>query len=131
MQFTLKANFPVAAQALYNAWLSSEEHSKMTGAIAKIGQQIGDRFTAWDGYISGTNLELKPPFRIVQSWRTTEFPAKQSDSLIELTFNEVGKSTELTLHHSSLGKDDHQYKQGWLDHYFTPMKAYFQAKTSL
>lgn len=131
MQFTLKAEFPVSAESLYKAWLSSEGHSKMTGSKAVVGKQIGDRFTAWDGYISGTHLELKPFSRIVQSWRTTEFPKGQSDSLVELTFSEQTGKTELTLHHSSLGREDHHYKKGWEDHYFTPMKAYFEREAPI
>lgn len=125
MQFTLKATFPTDAETLYKAWLSSEQHSNMTGAPAQIGRQIGDRFHAWDGYISGTHLELKPYSKIVQSWRTTEFSEMQEDSVIELHFEDKVNQVELTLTHSNLDKADTQYEQGWLDHYFKPMTKYF------
>jgi hypothetical protein len=43
---------------LYNAWLSSADHTKFTGSAADIDPSIGGKFTAWDGYISGTGTEV-------------------------------------------------------------------------
>ena len=40
--------------------------------------------TAWDGYVAGGNLELKPFHRIGQSWRTSEFPEGVPDSRLEI-----------------------------------------------
>ena len=68
--FKLSCDLPAPPQAVYDAWLDSAAHSAMTGSEAKIGKHVGDRYTAWDGYISGTTLELAPGRRIAQSWRT-------------------------------------------------------------
>ena len=67
--------FPgITAQQIYNAWLDSEAHSAFTGSPAQIDPQVGGQFTAWDGYIQGQTLETEPFRRILQAWRTTEFP---------------------------------------------------------
>ena len=71
--FRLSRDLPATPQAVYDAWLDSAAHSAMTGSKAKIGNSVGERYTAWDGYIAGKTLELAPGRRIVQSWRTTEF----------------------------------------------------------
>ena len=71
--FTLTQTFPISAQKLYIAWLDSEQHSAMTGGEADCSDQEGEAFSAWDGYISGTNVRLTPFSEIVQTWRTTEF----------------------------------------------------------
>lgn len=125
MEFTLRKEFNVSAETLYNAWLNSEEHTNMTGGKAIIGKLVGDRFSAWDGYITGTNLELKPSHSIIQSWRTTEFSKNDPDSLLELTFENISGRGRITLHHSNLEKDGLKYKEGWEEHYFEPMSDYF------
>lgn len=120
---------PVDAERLFNAWLSSEQHTLMTGGKAVIDPKVGGKFSAWDGYISGETLEIGPGKRVYQSWRTTEFPAKSSDSKLEVLF-EPGKKghTRITLKHAEIPKGDgKKYLGGWEQFYFTPMKAFFVA----
>ena len=59
---------------VYNAWLDSIGHTEMTGGEAECSNELGGTFTAWDGYISGQNLELEPPHRIVQAWSRDPSP---------------------------------------------------------
>ncbi len=125
MEFTVKTTINAPAKSIYNAWLSSEGHAAMTGGAANITDQPGDEFTAWDGYISGKNLELTPHSRILQSWRTTEFQDHEEDSVLEIILKETNDQTELTLIHTNLPAHGEQYKKGWNDHYFQPMKTYF------
>ena len=126
MEFTLKTTFNTTAQEIYESWLSNEGHSDMTGGEATASTKIGASFSAWDGYISGKNIALKPNKRIVQLWRTTEFFADEPDSTIEILLNEVDGKTELTLIHTNLSESGKQYIKGWEDHYFEPMQEYFK-----
>jgi activator of HSP90 ATPase len=126
MKFTIKTQINAPLKTVFNAWLNSESHSKMTGGEAVISDQINGSFTAWDGYIWGKNLEIDRIKRILQSWRTSEFSEDEGDSLLEILFSEVNGATEITLTHSNLPPNGEQYKQGWEDHYFSPMKVYFQ-----
>jgi activator of HSP90 ATPase len=124
--FEISATFPVSAEKLYLAWLDSKAHSAFTGGKAKIQPKVGGKFTAWDEYILGTTIELEPYRRIVQSWRTTEFPQDSPDSRLEILFEEVAEGTKLTLKHSRLPRGQAEmYRQGWIDYYFEPMKTYF------
>ena len=68
IHFTVSAVVPVSPQAIYNAWLDSDGHTNMTGSPATVTAGIGESFTAWDGYIRGTNLKLEAERRIVQSF---------------------------------------------------------------
>ena len=117
--------FSTTLADLYRAWLDSDLHSAMTGSPAHAEPEVGSSFTAWDGYISGANLELTPGKRIVQSWRTLEFEANEDDSRLELTLEPVDGNTLLTLTHSNLPSHGMQYEQGWIDNYFIPMKVHF------
>lgn len=123
--FEIKTIIPATAQEVYDAWLDSEKHSNMTGGAATASNQVGESFTAWDGYISGTNIELVPASKIVQSWRSTEFPDGSNDSRLEVTLTDVEGGCELILKHSEIPQPEHDYENGWDVHYFQPMKEYF------
>ena len=97
----------------------------MTGGEAQISNEVGASFTAWDGYITGTNLELLTNEKIVQSWRTSQFEEDEEDSRLEISFSEIDGETELTLQHSNLPESGEHYRTGWGNHYFQPMKIYF------
>ncbi|MGI5862702.1 MAG: SRPBCC domain-containing protein [Myxococcales bacterium] len=82
----LSALIPASPKRIYQTWLSSEERATFTGSPAQIEDRVGSAFTAGGGYIAGTNRELLEGKRIVQSWRTTEFPPDAPDSLVDISF---------------------------------------------
>ncbi len=117
---------PATPRQVYEAWLDSAEHSAFTGDEATIEPTVGGAFNAGSGYIQGTTLELEPDARIVQSWRTTDFPEGAEDSRLEVLLDEVPDGTRVTLLHTNIpdgqGED---YEQGWKEYYLEPMKRYF------
>ncbi len=124
--FQISTILPADPERIYNAWLDSAEHSQFTGGAAEIAPVAGGIFSAWDGYIKGTTLELTPYSRILQAWRAEDFPPEAGDSILELGLEEVPGGTRLTLTHSNLPDGQaEEFKQGWYDFYFTPMNAYF------
>jgi uncharacterized protein YndB with AHSA1/START domain len=131
IKFEVSDVIPTTPEKVYAAWLSSEGHSAMTNNPAKVSARVGESFEAWDGYIQGRNLELDPPKRILQSWRTSEFEDSTKDSLLEILFTPEGKGTIVTIQHSELPADGMQYKQGWVEFYFLPMKEYFKKNTGM
>ncbi len=128
--FVVSAVIPATPEAVYKAWLSGKEHAAMTGGAATGSARVGGKFTAWDGYIEGKNLELEPGKRIVQSWRTTEFSDDDPDSRLEVVLAPAKGGTKVTLRHSDLPKGQGaDYKSGWVEHYFEPMKEYFGSRS--
>jgi activator of HSP90 ATPase len=124
--FTLTAIIPAKPFEVYEAWLSTEGHAAMTGSPANVDGAVGGKFSAWDGYIFGATLELTPNERILQAWRTSEFPEDAPDSRVEIIFEEVSGGTKLTLVHSKMPEEQvEDYRQGWEDFYFKPMTEYF------
>ena len=118
---------PVSARRLYEAWLDGTEHAAFTGGAAATCEPfVGGSFTAWDGYIDGTNLELEPYRRIVQSWRSSEFPEGSVPSRLEVLLEEVEGGTRLTLRHEDIpAGQGASYRYGWLEYYFKPMAEYY------
>lgn len=125
-EFTLSEAFHASAETLYKAWLSTQGHTRMTGSPAKVDGLVNGNFSAWDGYIWGTFLELEPNNRIVQNWRTSEFPEEAEDSVVEILLEEQDGKTKLTLIHTNIPDGQMQgYQTGWEEFYFKPMREYF------
>jgi uncharacterized protein YndB with AHSA1/START domain len=135
--FEQSATIPATPADVYDAWMSSDGHTAMTGGVATVDPIVGGEFTAWDGYITGRNLALErpgssaEPGRIKQSWRTSEFGDSDDDSTIEVTLEPVAGGTLLSLRHSGVPSEQHGYEDGgWQSNYFEPMTAYFSKRSS-
>jgi uncharacterized protein YndB with AHSA1/START domain len=129
--FELSGTIPAMPEAVYEAWLDSAAHSAMTGGEVEASDKLGAPHSAWDGDITGENVELAPRTRIVQTWRTSEFAADDPDSTITVALTPVKTGTKLTLTHRGVPDGQTSYeKHGWRDHYFKPMNAYFAARRS-
>ncbi len=125
-QIKTSATFSVSPKLIYDAWLNGKEHAAMTGSKASASTKVGGRFTAWDGYIAGKNRDLVTNKRILQSWRSTDFPKDQLDSFLLIKLETIKGGTKVTLIHSEIPAEQGTgYKKGWLDFYFKPMQNYF------
>lgn len=126
-QFTVSTKINASPKEIYDAWLDTKKHGEMTGSMAFVSPGIGGKFSSWDGYIGGTTLELEPNKRIVQAWRTSDFPEGSPDSRIEITLEQVDASTKVTIKHTNIpAGQGPEFKDGWDEFYFQPMKAYFK-----
>jgi len=124
--YVLTVMLPATAEEIYKSWLDSAAHSTMTGGEATMSDRIGAEVSAWEGYITGRNLELVPGRRIVQSWRTGNFTDAHDDSIIAVTLQNVPDGTLLTLEHKNVPDEQRSYEEGgWQSNYFEPMAVYF------
>ncbi len=119
-------SFPVSTDRLFNDWLSSEGHTAMTGSKAHIHPKADSPYSTWNGYISGLTLEVEQGRRILQSWRTTDFKATDTDAMLELILDPTDAGCVLHLRQWNLpeGTAD-SYHKGWDEFYFTPMQRYY------
>jgi uncharacterized protein YndB with AHSA1/START domain len=122
--------FPATPRKVYAAWIDGEKHAAMTGAPAAIDARVGGEHSAWDGYIRGRIVELRPNRRIVKTWRTSEFPDEAADSRVEIVFEEEGEDAcRVTLVHTDIPEGDGaKYEDGWEQYYFAPMRAFWGQK---
>ena len=125
VEFEISEVFQASPETVYDTWLDSEGHAAMIGTTASASREVGEGFTAHDSYITGKNLELDPGRLIRQTWRTQEFDVSDADSELEITLAPEGSATRLTLKHTNLPEHGMRYKEGWVEHYFVPMKAHF------
>src|ERR1039457_6622760 len=117
---------PAKPVQVYDAFVNPKKHEVFTGAKATGEGKVGADCSAWDGYITGTYVELKGPRRIVQQWQTTEWPEGYPPSKLEFTFEEADSGTKVTMVHSEVPSSQAEaYRQGWFDYYWTPLQEYF------
>jgi activator of HSP90 ATPase len=112
---------------VYEAFVNARKHAAFTNSPATGTARVGAKFTAWDGYISGVHRRLVKGRRIVQDWQTSQWPEGAPPSKLELTFTHVKRGTAVRMHHSDVPAEQAaSYRQGWIDYYWTPLKAYFR-----
>jgi activator of HSP90 ATPase len=124
-----KEFIPAKPVEIYDALLNEQKHSAFTGARATCDRRVGGKFTAWDGYISGRNVKLENGRRIVQEWKTTEWPDGCKPSRLEFTFKPKGEGTVVTMVQKDVPSvQAGNYRRGWTDYYWMPLKKYFRRK---
>lgn len=120
--------FKASPHAVYEALMDSRKHGRFTGGKAVISRRVGGKFSVFDGYASGVNLELVAGKKIVQEWRASDWPA---DHYSKATFQlaKVKAGTRLTFTQS--GVPDRHYssiKSGWIEFYWTPLKQMLETR---
>lgn len=115
----------VAPRELYDAFLDSRAHSAMTGARAIVSARVGGTWSAWDGSLSGENVDLVPGERIVQRWRGHDFPPGHF-STVTLKLRKARSATRVELHQTDVPDDlVASYDEGWHAFYWKPMNTHF------
>jgi activator of HSP90 ATPase len=119
--------FEASPADVFDALLDPVKHSEFTGSRATTSRRTGARFTAWDGYILGKNIRLVKHKNIVQEWKTNGWPKGYPPSRLEFTLIAKNGGTELKMVHSKVPAEQvEDYRKGWYDSYWSPLKNYFE-----
>ncbi len=114
--------FRTSPHEAYEALMDSKKHSQFTGDEATISREVGGRFSTFNGYASGTNLELVPDQKIVQSWRASDWP-EGLYSTATFSFEEIADGTRLSFIQTGVPEQQlEDVSQGWHDYYWTPLR---------
>ena len=100
----------------------------MTGGEAEIGDGVGAHFRL--GWLHRRAESRTRAGKIVQTWRTTEFPDNDHpDSTITIEFSAIKAGTRLRLSHRGVPDGQTSYEaHGWREFYFEPMSAFFSRR---
>ena len=116
--------FPV--RRVFEALTDSAHHSAFTGDRADITAVPGGRFSAYDGYITGSFLEIKPPSLIVQKWRASDWPEGVT-SRVTIELQEKRGATTVTLTQEGVPAEFAEaIAQGWHDYYWDRLREYLE-----
>ncbi len=124
----LRRTFKAPRKKVFRAWTDPEELKKWWGPegydtpSAEVDLRVGGKYRLGmrklpDGeifYLSGIYREVRPPERLVYTWRWEAQP-EHGETLVSVEFREVGDSTEVVLTHERFptekARDDHN--RGW------------------
>lgn len=121
----LAATLPALPDKLFDMYIDPVQHAAFTGAPVTISATVGAKFSAFNGVLSGTILQVVPKRLIVQSWRSPYWGANDIDSTLILTFypDKDGGRIELT-QVNVVDTDFAGVSQGWEKFYWTPWRAH-------
>ena len=126
--------FNASPHDVYEALMDSDKHTQFTGAKATISREIGGSFTAYDGALSGTILELVPDAKIVQSWRGSDEGwvaghfSTATFTLEAIDGEAIDGGTRLTFRQTGVPEASfEQISQGWQTYYWPKMKQFLES----
>jgi len=115
-------------QDVYEALMDSRRHAKFTGGGARISRKVGGRFSVFDGYAEGKNLNLAAGRKIVQTWRAYDWPEGHF-STVTFALATAGCGTRLTFTQANVpSKHVQSIRKGWTDFYWKPLKAMLEKR---
>ncbi|HXI84116.1 MAG TPA: SRPBCC domain-containing protein [Verrucomicrobiae bacterium] len=112
---------------VYAALMDEKKHAQFTDARARIERRVGGTFTCYGTYINGITLELQPGKRIVQAWRSRNWP-KGIYTIVTFKLSKAAGG-RTTLRFSQMGVPASDYREknkGWRTHYWVPLKRYLE-----
>jgi uncharacterized protein YndB with AHSA1/START domain len=122
-----KVLFHAAPKAVYDALINSKKHAQFTGASAKMRAKAGTPFSCYGTYITGVTLDLVPGKRIVQTWRSRDWPKGHYSIVTFVLAPGAGGKTQLHFTHLGVPANDYADKnKGWRTHYWEPLKRFLE-----
>ena len=108
-------------------YLDPGEHAAFTGMPVTVSAVPGSPFSAFNGVITGTILQVVPKRLIVQAWRSPYWGPTDLDSTLVLTFlpENDGARIELT-QVNVVDVDFAGVSQGWEKYYWAPWREYLE-----
>jgi uncharacterized protein YndB with AHSA1/START domain len=139
MSIQQEATIPATPAQVYAILADAEALSALSGMTGKAGHCPGEEFSAFDGHVTGRQIDLVPDQRVVQAWR---FPVWEPGwyTIVRFTLEAEGAGTRLVIHQD--GEPDEADALGchqtWHDHldanwptfYLTPFARHFGARAT-
>ena len=130
------ATIPASPAQVYAVLADPGALSALSGMSGEAGRSEGEEFSAFDGNVTGRQIDLVPDQRVVQAWR---FPSWEPGrySIVRFTLATVDGGTRLVIDQN--GEPDEPDAGGchrtWHDHldanwptfYLTPLTRHFAA----
>jgi activator of HSP90 ATPase len=117
-----QVTFKASPHEVYELLMDEKKHAKFSQSKTTVSRKIGGKISSGDGYIEGTNLELAPDSKIVQSWRDSDWPDGHY-SKATWVFSPIPGGTRMIFTQSGVPADQYESTaQGWRDYYWNPMK---------
>jgi activator of HSP90 ATPase len=124
------ATFSASPEEIYHLIMNSKKHAAFTGSKATMSTKVKGKFTVFDGYAHGHNIDLIVGRKIVQAWHFEE-EGWPGDHFSTCTFllEPVGAKTKLTFIQTGVPEQSVEaLKEGWKQYYWDAIKTYIEKK---
>jgi activator of HSP90 ATPase len=114
-------------EEIYEVLMDSRKHAKLVDSNAEISREVNGKFSVYNGYIEGKNIELEPGRKIVQLWRGDEecWP-KDHYSNLTIMLAKTDEGTQLELIQEDVPEECYEgFEKGWYEFYWEPLKKTF------
>lgn len=119
--------FEALPSEVYQLLMDETKHADFTGSEVHIQNKEASSFTAYDGYITGTNIRLIEGERIEQDWRAEEdgWPANHFSRVIFSFSRYDGNKTLLVFEQLEIPAHKAEaISKGWITWYWEPMQHF-------
>ena len=124
---------------VYELLADAEALSALSGMSGRAGRSAGEEFAAFDGHVTGRQIELVPGRRIVQAWRfpvwddgrysIVRFTLEPEDGGTVLVIDQDGEPDDLDTLGCHRTWHDH-LDANWPTFYLTPLTKHFPAQAA-
>ena len=127
MAFTLSVSIPAKPADVFAALTDSKLISTWGGQKGKVSSKVGGTMEMFDGWVKGSVVKFVPARKLAYTWRPSDWPEFDGESLVEYTFAASGKGTKIVLRHSGFPNESEKknHRSGWKEFVFDPLKSYF------
>jgi activator of HSP90 ATPase len=116
------AMMPGTPHQVFELLMDNAKHAKFTGGEASISRKEGGSFSAFDGWATGTNMEIIKDKKIVQTWRGSDWPDGHY-SIATFTLLSAKGGTKLLFSQTNVPSTfARDIANGWRQYYWAPMK---------
>ncbi len=129
MSITQQALIAAEPAEVYAVLADADALSALSGMSGVPGRSAGEEFSAFDGNVTGRQIELVPGQRLVQAWRFPQF-ASGTYSMVSFTLTAEAGGTRLVIEQHGEPDDWHDHiDANWPTFYLTPLENHFARQT--
>lgn len=77
---------PAGPEEVFAAWVDGERFAEITGKPAKGRPEVGAERAMFGDFARGSIVELEPSRRVLELWRSKDFPDDAPDSVLQVFF---------------------------------------------
>lgn len=123
------ATFSAAPEKIYDLIMDEKKHAAFTGLKATVSTEPNGKFSVFNGYCQGYNIELVKGKKIVQAWHFAEdgWPDDHF-SICNFELEKVGDKTKLRFLQTEVPENKvESLKEGWKQFYWDAIKTYLKS----
>ena len=129
MSITQQALISAEPAQVYAILADASALSALSGMGGVPGRSAGGEFSAFDGNVTGRQIELVPGERVVQAWRFPQW-APGTYSMVSFTLTAEAGGTRLVIDQHGVPDDWHDHVDtNWPTFYLTPLTTHYARQT--